>query len=177
MKNILYVILAISICALSVQAQEPPQQPIDKVVFGGVIYDSDLGTYGKQLSGRMGMIVPIEGAFCFIPNWEFGKTATLSTEVGAIWNLGTDGKLKLGLLAGPGASWVRQQDSTFIVENNFVNYVTGAAGGIMAYRFGQISGLDATWGGWAAAKYVASLSKNDLYKDGVVAGVGLYLSF
>lgn len=150
-------------------------------VFGGAFYDSDLGTYGKQISGRVGVILPLgEGPFCVMPTWEFGKLNTVSTEFGAIWNVGAEGKLKLGLVAGPGASWVRETDSGYVVEpgsNTFLAYITGAAGGLVGYRFGDIASLKATWGGWLGAKYVASLDKDDKYIDGVLVAGGLYFSF
>lgn len=163
MKN-LFVILLVSLCAVASQAQEPENNFAGTTIFSGVVYDSDIGTQGKQLSGRYGVVQSLgEGSpLHLIPNVEFGKYNSLSTELALLFTNPTT-PWTVGLLAGPNVDWVYP-------ANDPITYLTGAAGGLVAYDLGD-------YGLWFAGKYKFSGVKDDSFNDGFVAGFGFYAQF
>jgi hypothetical protein len=159
MKQLLAIILIV-VCVGSVAAQEPVVPKT--AIFSGVIYDSDIGSSGKQLSGRYGLVQNITGALFIMPNVEFGKYNSLATEVALLFSNETSPWI-FGILAGPNVDWVYPAEDP-------ITYLNGAAGGLIAYDMGD-------FGFWLGGKYKFSIADDDMFNDGFLAGIGVYSQF
>ena len=164
MKN-LCVLLLVTACSMSAVAQTDPTQPAleQTTIFTGVVYDHNLVTDGSQISGRYGVIQNLTGHLYILPNVEFGKYNSVSTELALLYRI-PESKFTIGLLAGPGVDWADP-------SGDEIAYLTGAAGGIVGYH------VNTRWGVWAAGQYQFSGVQNDLYVDGFIAGAGFFVNW
>jgi len=144
------------VCALNVPVQAQVQPDTKTVVFLGGAYDSP----DKGFIGSVGAGTKLTGGLWTLGHGKFGDNAALEGEVAFFV---TPGKgIMFGLLAGPGADWVKNPGTTPTA------YLTGAGGALLGYYWSKI-------GIYAGGKYKVTYKDNTAYPQGW--RVGLWLAY
>lgn len=157
MKRIILAILCLCVFASFTVAQDSTKN----LVFGGFRYDNGpLFSFGYARDIVKG---PAGSLYTF--NYtDFGNYQSVNSEIAYMFNYN---KFYVGPIAGPNSDWYGASE----LPGPAVNYIVGAAGGLLAYNF------TTDWGAWAYGKYKFTFADDNMYKDGFVAGLGLYYSF
>lgn len=138
----------------------------DKAMLAGPVYGEDGGSFRWGLGKRMGESKVWVAAF-----GQFGNSVEAFAETAALFQL--TGKVHVGPVAGVGIDWSSEPGTETVSAENYMIYAAGAAGTIAFPKF-YIFEEDQV-GLWGYFKYQAAPNDDNLYKNEVTGGIGLYL--
>lgn len=146
-----FVFALLLLTALPVTAQEPAKS----VVFVGGAYDHPEKSFVSSVGGGFKT-----GPVWVMAHGKFGQNTALEPEIGYFMNV--RGRLRFGLLAGPGADWIGQ-DSVGVTP---MAYLTGAVGALVGLQWDNMSL-------YAGGKYKMTYKDGTSYPEGWRLWLGL----
>lgn len=159
----------VGLCLMATTASAQLHDSTNQVVYGGGSFSMNAagkqtlvlaGGYGFDLGGGLWQMTTAQlgikqygvVAVDLIRMFQLSKTKT--------------GTFYAGLTAGPNVDWIGESET-----GKYITYITGAAGGVLQYRFPSDIGIS------VAGKYKFALEEDVLYPDGFQLFAGLTKNF